>query len=138
MFKSLYIRTYIFFLNNSRDFEYCSSSYTVLVVPKKDETFQLWANLRRNNITYSDPFELSNINSRLGRIGSTRIFSTIDLHSGYHQIPMNPEDQYKTAFFTPSGKYEYTVMPFGLLNASSTFARYMADLFRELNLFAFT
>lgn len=45
---------------------------------------------------------------------------------------MEPKDCYKTAFVTPSGKYEYTVMPFGLVNAPSTFARYMADIFRDL------
>ncbi|CCH62362.1 hypothetical protein TBLA_0H00730 [Henningerozyma blattae CBS 6284] len=43
---------------------------------------------------------------------------------------MKEEDQYKTAFVTPSGNFEYKVMPFGLVNAPSTFARYMADLFR--------
>ncbi|CCD26818.1 reverse transcriptase/ribonuclease H family protein NDAI_0I02500 [Naumovozyma dairenensis CBS 421] len=45
---------------------------------------------------------------------------------------MREEDQFKTAFVTPDGKYEYTVMPFGLVNAPSTFARYMSDLFRDL------
>ena len=45
---------------------------------------------------------------------------------------MKKDDTFKTAFVTPTGKYEYTVMPFGLVNAPSTFARYMSDLFRSL------
>lgn len=45
---------------------------------------------------------------------------------------MKESDRFKTAFVIPNGKYEYTVMPFGLVNAPSTFARYMADLFRYL------
>ena len=82
-----------------------------------------------NKVTVKDPFPLPRIERLLARIGNAKIFTTLDLHSGYHQIPMKKDDMFKTAFVTPNGKYEYTVMPFGLVNAPSTFARYMADLF---------
>ncbi|EHN00133.1 YGR109W-B-like protein [Saccharomyces cerevisiae x Saccharomyces kudriavzevii VIN7] len=109
----------------------CSSP--VILVPKKGDTFRLCVDYcTLNKATISDPFPLPRIDSLLNRIGNARVFTTLDLHSGYHQIPMEPKDCYKTAFVTPPGKYEYTVMPFRLVNAPSTFARYMADIFREL------
>lgn len=109
----------------------CSSP--VVLVKKKDGTYRLCVDYRAlNTVTIKDPFPLPRIDNLLAKIGSSTIFSTLDLHSGYHQIPMKMDDRFKTAFVTPNGKYEYTVMPFGLVNAPSTFARYMADLFRDL------
>ncbi|EDO18644.1 Tkp3 protein [Vanderwaltozyma polyspora DSM 70294] len=108
-------------------------SSPIVMVKKKDGTYRLCVDYRTlNKATVKDPFPLPRTESALAKIGAASIFTTLDLHSGYHQIPMKREDRYKTAFVTPSGKYEYTVMPFGLVNAPSTFSRYMADLFREM------
>uniref|UniRef100_A0A2N9GNE9 Uncharacterized protein n=1 Tax=Fagus sylvatica TaxID=28930 RepID=A0A2N9GNE9_FAGSY len=55
--------------------------------------------------------------------------SFLDAFQGYHQIPMNPADQEKTAFITPRGTYCYRVMPFGLKNAGATYQRMVTKMF---------
>jgi putative transposase len=59
-------------------------------------------------------------------------FTAFDLQSGFWQIRMVQEDMKKTALITKTGLYDWTVMPFGLNNATSTFTRTMSEVFKDL------
>ena len=105
----------------------------IVLVPKKNNKWRLCADYRKvNSVTKKDAYSIPNIREAFESLTGAVFFSALDLFSGYHQIPMLPEDQDITAITTRFGNFNYVVMPFGLTNAPATFQREMNRIFYPL------
>jgi hypothetical protein len=104
----------------------------VLFVQKKDGSQRMCVDYKSlNDVTIKNKYPLPHIEDLFDQMRGARVFSKIDLRSGYHQMKIRPSDIPKTAFSTRYGLYEFTVMSFGLTNAPAYFMNLMNKVFME-------
>ena len=96
----------------------------VVMVKKRDGTMRFCVDFRKmNDATIKDAHPLPRIDDTLESLHGAQYFTTLDLKSGYWQVPIRKEDKEKTAFRTNSGQlYEFNQLPFGLCNSPATFS----------------
>ncbi len=112
-------------------------SSPIVMVPKPDGTLRFCNDFRRlNEVSEFDSYPMPRVDELLDRLGRARFISTLDLTKGYWQVPLTEQAKPKTAFSTPSGHWQYRVLPFGLHGATATFQRMMDILLRPHQAYA--
>ena len=105
----------------------------VLFVKKKDGSLRLCVDYRGlNRITKRNRYPIPLIGTLIDRLSTAKIYSKIDLRVGYNNVCIAEGHEWKTAFRTRYGSFEYLVMPFGMTNAPATFQYFMNDIFRDM------
>ena len=105
---------------------------SILFDRKSNDFFQLCVDYQGlNNLTIKNQYPLPLIGESLDRLGRAKRFTQLDLTSAYHRMRIREGDEWKTAFRTRYGHFEYQVMPFGLTNAPVSFQRYINKIFAE-------
>ena len=105
----------------------------IVPVKKKNGQIRCCVDFRNlNKACLKDEFPLPNMDLLIDSAAGNAMFSFMDGFSGYNQIMMAPKDAEKITFKTPMGNFYYTVMPFGLKNASATYQRVMTVIFHNI------
>lgn len=86
-----------------------------------------------NRITKKNRYPLPLIGNLVDRLRSAKIFTKLDLRVGYNNVRIAEGHEWKTAFRTRYGSFEYLVMPFGMTNSPSTFQHFMNDVFQDMS-----
>ena len=104
---------------------------SILFAKKKDKTLLLCIDYRQlNRVTIKNRYPLPRIDDLFDQLRGARVYSKIDLRTGYHQLRVKVADIPKTTFRTRYKHFEFTVMPFGLTNAPSAFMDLMNRVFQ--------
>ena len=104
----------------------------ILFDQKSDSSLRLCVNYRGlNNLTIKNQYLLPLIGELLDRLGRAKQFTQLNLTSAYHRMRIRERDEWKTAFRTRYGHFEYQVMPFGLTNAPASFQGYINKILAE-------
>lgn len=112
-------------------------AFPIVIVGKKDGTTRFCSDYRfLNGITKKNSWPLPVIDDILSMLKGTQYISTLDLKSGFWQIPIKESDKQKTAFTCHRGLFEYNKLPFGLCNAPSIFQECMSKVLNGLQTFA--
>lgn len=108
-------------------------------VTKKDQTLRPCIDFRGlNNITVKNKYPLPLLSSAFELLHGATVFTKLDLRNAYHLVRIREGDEWKTAFNTPLGHFEYLVLPFGLTNAPAVFQALVNDVLRDfINHFVF-
>ncbi len=102
-------------------------------VAKKDGSLRPCIDYRGlNNITVKNTYPLPLMSSAFERLQGASLFTKLDLRNAYHLVRIREGDEWKTAFNTPRGHFEYLVMPFGLSNSPAVFQALVNDVLRDM------
>ncbi|KAG1953738.1 retrotransposable element [Pimephales promelas] len=102
-------------------------------VGKKDGSLRPCIDYRGlNNITVKNTYHLPLMSSAFERLQGASIFTKLNLRNAYHLVRIREGDEWKTAFNTPRGHFEYLVMPFGLSNSPAVFQAFVNDVLRDM------
>ena len=105
-----------------------------LLVPKPDKTFRFVTDFRKvNSVSKSDSYPIPRIDDCIDNIGQAKFVSKFDLLKGYWQVPLTQRAREISAFVTPDGLFQYTVMPFGMKSAPATFQRMINNVIKDLD-----
>jgi len=105
-------------------------SSPIVIVPKKNNEYRFCVDYRKvNSVSLKDSYPLPYINAILDKLRKAKFISTLDLKSGYWQVPLIPDSKPITAFTVPNrGLFQFNVMPFGLHSAPATFQRLLDSI----------